>query len=171
MRALVRTYDGVITGMAVVAGLILAAIFVIIIYDVVVRTLGWQPPAGTSALSEYGMHYIALLAAPWLVRVKGHVFVESLVLVLPGGAARILERIVHVLCIAMCLALAWYSVEAIRETVKFGDSDIRSIIVPKWVLFAPMPVAFVLAAIEFGRFLVGHDTMYEGRGAGAGERI
>lgn len=171
MRALVRAYDGLIAAMAVVAGLILAFIFVIIVYDVVVRTMGVQPPAATSALSEYGMHYVALLAAPWLVRVKGHVFVESLVVVLPDGVARILEKLVHLVCIVMCLALAWYAVEAIREAVTFGDSDIRSIIVPKWVLFAPMPIAFVLCAIEFGRFLAGRDTMYEGRGAGAGETI
>ncbi|MDE0718498.1 MAG: TRAP transporter small permease subunit, partial [Rhodospirillaceae bacterium] len=98
MRHLVRLYDRLIVALAAVAGAMLAGVFVMIVYDVTVRALGYQPPAHTSALSEYAMLYMTLLAAPWVLRKKGHVFVEFLAGALPGGVRRGLRRSIYVLC-------------------------------------------------------------------------
>ena len=161
MRMLIRLYDRLIVALAAVAGAMLACVFVMIVYDVSVRTLGYQPPAHTSALSEYAMLYMTLLAAPWVLRNKGHVFVEFLATGLPGGARLLLRRSIHVLCILICLGMAYYGAVAADDYWTRGEQDIRSIVIAKWVIYAPMPVAFSLCAIEFGRFLFGVDDMYD----------
>ena len=38
--------------------------------------------------------------------------------------------------------------------------DVRSIDMPQWILFGPMPVCFFFLTIEFIRYLIGIDDMY-----------
>ena len=167
MRSLARAYDRLIMALAILAGAMLAGVFVMIVYDVTVRTLGYQPPFFTSALSEYAMLYMTLLAAPWVVRVRGHVYVESVTSMLRERTRHVIQKGVYVLCLVICLGLAYYGTRAGVEFLIRGDDDVRSIVIPRWVLYLPMPIGFVLSAVEFGRYLLGFDSMYEGRrGAG-----
>ena len=46
------------------------------------------------------------------------------------------------------------------ETIGSQELDIRSIDMPKWILFVPFPLGFTLVAIEFLRYLLGYDTYY-----------
>lgn len=162
MRSLIKAYDAVIVGLAVLAGAMVAAVFVMILYDVTLRATGFQPPIFTSALTEYALLYLTMLAAPWLVRTRGHVFVESFTLRLGRGARRVVERFVYLLCIALCLILSYYAVEQALDMASRGEEDWRSIVMPRWVLFAALPIGFVPAAVEFARFLFGRDSMYAG---------
>ena len=161
MRFLVRLYDRLIVALAAIAGAMLAGVFVMIVYDVTVRALGYQPPAHTSALSEYAMLYMTLFAAPWVLRNKGHVFVQFLAGSLPGPARRLLRRSIYVLCIVICLGLAYYGLIAALDYWERGELDIRSIEIAKWAFYAPLPVGFLLCAVEFARFLYGADDMYD----------
>lgn len=166
MQAVVRGYDRLVTAMAMTGCVLLAVMFVMIVYDVTVRTIGLTPPAATSALSEYFMLYVTMLAAPYLVREKAHVAVESIELVLPAAAMPWLARLVCIVCAVLSLLLAWYSVDGIVDAVQSGEVDIRSIIIPKWVLYAPLPVGFALSAVEFARLLLARTGLLVGRGAG-----
>ena len=102
MRSLARAYDRLIMALAILAGAMLAGVFVMIVYDVTVRTLGYQPPFFTSALSEYAMLYMTLLAAPWVVRVRGHVYVESVTSMLRERTRHVIQKGVYVLCLVIC---------------------------------------------------------------------
>ena len=168
MKALVKTYDAVIVGLATIAGAMVAAVFVAIVWDVSLRTIGLQPPLWTSALTEYALLYMTMLAAPWLVRVKGHVFVESLAMMLPIGVRRLVEKAVYLITILLCVVLAYFALDQGLEIAARGDEDIRSIVLPKWALYAPLPVGFGLSEIEFLRFLIGNDSMYAGRSLSEG---
>lgn len=159
-RLLIKAYDHVIVGLAIIAGSMVAGVFVAIIYDVLVRTLGFQPPFWTSALTEYALLYMTMLGAPWLLRLKGHVFVESVTLMLPPKVRGFVEKLVYVLCIAICLVLAYYATVMAIDIFQRGEQDIRSIIIPKWVLYPSLPIGFVLLSIEFMRFLFGKESMY-----------
>ena len=161
MRLAVRLYDRLIAVLAAVAGAMLAGVFVMIVYDVTVRALGYQPPAHTSALSEYAMLYMTLLAAPWVLRNKGHVFVEFLAGALPRTVRRVLRRGIYTLCIVVCLGLAYYGLLAALDYWERGELDIKSIVIAKWAYYAPLPIGFFLCAVEFARFLFGIDDMYD----------
>ena len=163
MKTVLRAYDRLIMALAVLAGAMMAAVFVSIIVDVAMRTAGLQPPYFVSALSEYALLYMTLFAAPWVVRIKGHVYVESLTSVLPSRVRLRIERFVLVFCIALCLILAYYSARTGYEIYLRGDEDVRSIVIDRWVLFVPLPVGLTLCATEFLRFLIGPDRMLSGR--------
>jgi hypothetical protein len=47
------------------------------------------------------------------------------------------------------------------EAIESGEIDMRSFEIPMWILFAPMPPCFLMCAMEFGRFLIGIDDMYD----------
>ena len=162
MRTLTRIYNAVIVGLAIVAGAMMAAVFLMIILDVVMRTAGLQPPLFVSALSEYALLYLTMFAAPWVVRIKGHVYVESLTSALPERARLVIERGMLVLCIVVCLVLAYYAAITGIEIAGRGEVDVRSIEIPRWVLFVPLPVGLTLSAAEFLRFLLGFDRTLSG---------
>ena len=64
--------------MAWIAGLLIAAMMVIITADVVLRNLGYQSSAHFFTFTEYALLVVPCLGAPWLVREKGHIYVEIL---------------------------------------------------------------------------------------------
>ena len=163
MKAIARAYDTLISGLAVVAGLLLAAIVVVVALDVVLRTAGFQPPAMTTAFGEYSLLFATMLASPWLVRARGHIVIESLVLIIPGALRRWIERLVLLLCIALCVTLAWVAFDMGLESLGRGDIDIRAIDMPKWILFASMAIGFAVMAIEFLRLLLTRGSLFSGR--------
>jgi C4-dicarboxylate transporter, DctQ subunit len=138
VRALARLHRRLITLLAGLAGALLALMALAIVLDVVVRNLGFQPPGHTLALTEYGLLYITMLAAPWLV------------------------RLVAALCILTCAVIGWYGLEVTLGHYRRGAMDVRSFDLPRWLLTASVPLSFGLMALEFARFLLGRDALHTG---------
>jgi TRAP-type C4-dicarboxylate transport system permease small subunit len=166
---LAAAYGRLLGALAALAAAILAAAVVLITLDVAMRNFGIQPPAHTLALTEYGLLYATMLGAPWLLRVHGHVHVEVVVNALPGPARAAADKIVCLLGIVACLAVAWASAEAAVANFERGTFDMRSFDMPKWLLLAPLPPAFAMMAGEFVRFLLGRAPLH-GEGPDLGGR-
>jgi TRAP-type C4-dicarboxylate transport system permease small subunit len=149
--------------LAVVAGMLLAAMVVAIVLDVVVRNLGLQPPEHTLTVTEYGLLYVTMLGAPWLVREKGHVYIELLTAAVSPRTRFWLTRVVYALCVLTCAVIFWFSLDVTIAHYQRDVIDVRSFDMPRWLLTASMPLSFGLMAIEFGRYLVGFDSMHTGQ--------
>jgi TRAP-type C4-dicarboxylate transport system permease small subunit len=162
MKLLSKAYDGLIVGLAILAGLMLVVIFVGIIVDVAIRTVGYNSLQWYSAIAEYCLLFSTMLAAPWLVRLKGHVVVESLTMAMPAPVRWAMAKAVYVLCIVLCLLFVYYGFVELVLALGAGELDLRSIDMPKWILFLPFPLGFTLVAIEFGRYLLGYGSYYTG---------
>lgn len=158
-------YVRLLVGLAILGGACLLFVEVAVVYDVVMRTWGGGGTSWVNPMTEYALMYSVTLATPWLVRNKTHVLIESLVDRLGHRGKRAVEWLVCLFCIVLCAVLAYYFTAMGYETAKWGEDDIRSITVPRWVLFAPFPPMFALSAIEFGRFLWGRDRLFSGHGA------
>lgn len=163
LRAVVSAYNFLIAALAVLAGATIVLGFVLIIVDVTLRTVGQRPPAFTSAVVEYMLLYFTLFAAPYLVRNKGHVYVDALVARLSGRVRGAVEKLAYVVCIATSLAFAVIGFKLAFDAVVSGSIEERSIDVPSWVDYAPVGPVFLLVAIEFTRYLLGKDSMYRHR--------
>lgn len=138
----------------------LVVICALVLVDVTAYAGGLGSIGWTSDVAAYGLLYATMLAAPWLVRVKGHVTLESIRRLLPGRMQRALEILVCCLSIATCLLLAWGGVLLIDDSIARGAVDYRVMAIPRWLLYLPLPVGFALMAVEFGRVLAGRDTLY-----------
>ena len=126
------------------------------------RNLGFQPPPHTLTLTEYALLYTTLLGAPWLVRIRGHVYIELVTAAVSPGVRAVMSRIVSAGCVVVCLVMAWYAFDVTLGDYQRGTDDIRSFDMPRWLLLAAMPIGFGLMAIEFGRFLIGRELMHTG---------
>ena len=124
------------------------------------RAAGFSPPPFTITYVEYALLYFTMFAAPYLVRTKRHVVIESFVALLPATTAKVVEKIVCLGCCAASLIVFVIAVQLLGDAWMSGEMDTRGIDIPLWVLYLPMPLCFFLLAIEFLRFLVGVDTMF-----------
>ena len=139
--------------MAVAAGFLMAAMMVTIFVDVLLRNLGYQSSAHFFTFSEYALLVMPCLGAPWLVREKGHVYVEILLMYLPPVPRRRFTVLIGIACVLVCLVLAWYGFEVTLRNYTLNDVDVRSMDMPRWMIVIFIPVAFLMMAIEFARFL------------------
>ncbi|MDA1323731.1 MAG: TRAP transporter small permease [Proteobacteria bacterium] len=160
MQLIAKTYGAAISALAAIAGVIVAAIFIVIVVDVLMRTAGLQPPSWTITYVEYGLLYFTMCSAPYLVRHKGHVVIESLVSVMPRGVQRFFEVVTYIACIGGTLIFTYQSILLLSETWISGRIDVRGVDIQMWILYFPMPLCFLIIAIEFARYLVGPDTIY-----------
>lgn len=67
------------------AGAVIFGVFLLIVTDVLIRTVGLKPWIYSSVLVEYGLLWFTMLAAPWLARNKAHVFIDAITLLLPAA--------------------------------------------------------------------------------------
>lgn len=158
-----RIHDGCVSGLVVVAGVLIAISIAMVITDVVMRATGHKPPGFTVAFVEYILLYFTLLCAPYLVREKGHVCVDVLVRALSGVRRASIEKLVYLLCVVVSLVFAVMGWSIFAEAIRFGYVDERSVDIPYWTLYFLFPISFGLIAIEFARYLFGAGSYYEQR--------
>lgn len=141
---------------------ILALVTLFILYDVIARNAGFPPFTHTLALTEYGLYYVTLLGAPWLVRKKHHVYMQLVTAVAPAALRPVICKLSYLLCALACGLICYYAGLVTVEAWIRGDQEVRSFDMPRWLIFAVMPVSFSLLTIEFSRYLAGFDGMYDG---------
>ena len=146
--------------MAWLAGALMVAMMAMIVADVGLRNMGFQGSAHFFTFTEYFLLLIALFGAPWLVREKGHIYIELLIGALPERARRALVTIVVVACIAVAGILAWYGAAITLQDYVGNEKDVRSFDMPRWILMAAMPLSFGMMALEFIRLLVRRESPY-----------
>ena len=162
MRHLIRIYDWLLSLMALIAAMTLVWLMVSVVISVMMRNFGIQPFAWLFTSSEYGLLYMTMLGAPWLVREKGHVHIELVTAALPPALRRIVSRLVAGLCVAVSLILAWYGLELFLTNIERNDFDVRAYFYPRWLLTITFPIAFSFMAVEFARFVFGSELMHSG---------
>jgi TRAP-type C4-dicarboxylate transport system permease small subunit len=60
---------------------------------------------------------------------------------------------IGLVCIALCLVLAWYGFGITFKDFANAEKDVRSLDMPRWMIVMWIPTAFFLMAVEFARFL------------------
>lgn len=141
--------------------ILIGFLVVLVTADVVVRSVGLRPLAWAPSTAEYLLLYACFLPMPALVRGKGHVFVEFLRAAMPGTLKRICEVAVYLTCIAICAYLGWVAFDQALVSWREGSYETRTFDMPKWLVYAPMVLGFWLSVIEWLRYLMGHDSLYD----------
>lgn len=158
-----RLYDFLVNLMAVVAAAMLVWLMVAIVWSVTMRNLGMQPYAWLFTSTEYGILYMTMLGAPWLVRRRGHVHIELVTAALPDLLRKIVSRTVALGCVLICGYLAWRGLLLVMTNIERMDFDVRAYFFPRWMLTIAFPLSFGLMAIEFSRFVFGPELMHSGK--------
>ena len=106
--------------------------------------------AWANEVSEAMLYLVTMLTAPWLLRQGQHIRVDIVLRAVPPHLGWIFEWIADVLGLVCCLAIAWYGARATLASFKAGSLSVKTLITPEWWMLAPLPVAFLLLAIEMG---------------------
>jgi len=143
------------------AKLLIGAVILLVVADVVARNMGLKAMTWAISASEYSLLYITFLAMPWLVRIKGHVFVVFLRALFPLPVQRLLEKLVYLTCILLCLYLGWVAWASMATAIQKGSFESRTFDMPKWAIFLPIFLGFALSALEWLRFLLTPASLYD----------
>jgi C4-dicarboxylate transporter DctQ subunit len=162
MPLVIRIYMILLHTMAFVAGMTLVWLMISVIASVAMRNFGIQPFAWLFTSAEYGLLYMTMLGAPWLVREKGHVHIELVTAALSPRVRQVVSRGVALACVLVCAVLAWKGLELVLTNIDRRDYDVRAYYFPRWILTASFPLSFGMMAIEFTRFVVGRELMHSG---------
>ena len=168
ISTLKRAYARLLLGLFVMSGAAIFGIFAAVVADVTIRALGFNPPAWTVPVSEYLLLYFTMAAAPWLVRKRGHVYVEILASQLPDRLRFLYGKIVALACCAASVVATWYGWTLFSGGLVSGELDMRAIDIPGWVIYVPLPIGFALIAIEFLGIAIGATALYPGSSQEAG---
>lgn len=161
LRRVPDYYEHALTGFFATGAAVLAVVLVLIVYDVAARNLGFRPFPHTLSITEYGLLYMTMLGAPWLVRNKHHIYLQVLTALVGQRWRARMAMFVYLVCATICALLCYYSVGLAMESFVRGDVEIRSFDMPRWVMFCVLPLSFFLMTIEFLRFLLGFDQMFD----------
>jgi C4-dicarboxylate transporter, DctQ subunit len=153
LKILFKAYNAALYGMAWCAGFLMAAMMVVICLDVALRNLGYQSSAHFFTFTEYALLMVPCMGAPWLVREKGHIYVEILLLSLRPRLQAAMTVLIGLLCITVCLVIAWYGFDVTLRDYLQNEKDVRSMDFPRWMVVGFIPLSFFMMAIEFARFL------------------
>jgi C4-dicarboxylate transporter DctQ subunit len=153
MKYVARGYDAVLYGMAYLAAFLMVAMMATITLDVVLRNLGYQSSAHFFTFTEYALLIVPCLGAPWLAREKGHIYVEIVLMSMGERWRKRMTMLIGVICIAVCLTVAWYGFEVTLRDYLQSEKDVRSMDFPRWMVVGFIPLSFFMMAIEFARFL------------------
>lgn len=164
-RQTARAYHGAVDGLAAAAGVILVGITAALVANVGFRLAGAGGLRGMVDAIEHGLMAATFLAAPWVLKHKGHVAVD-LLLGLMGARGRLwMGRLVQTFGALVSLVFAWSSVTALLIAFERGSMVRGILVVPEWIPLLAPSLAGLLLAIEFARQIAtGASPMHGGTG-------
>jgi TRAP-type C4-dicarboxylate transport system permease small subunit len=142
-------YGKLLNALAVVAALLLLAMVIIVTGDILLRNLFVKGFVWANEVSEYALYLITLLTAPWLLRRGQHVRLDLLLVALPKRGAWLLEAVGDAFGFIVCLIMIRYGAMMTYDAWRIGSITIKNLVFPEWWLLAPLPITFVLLAVEF----------------------
>ncbi|SVE22909.1 uncharacterized protein METZ01_LOCUS475763, partial [marine metagenome] len=165
LKAADDLWGKVLWGLMGVAAVYVALIMIAIVYVSAFRFFGLPYNPYTFPFIEYGFIFVLFLGSPWLIRNRGHVYIELLTAALSARHRKILSRIICLIAGLVCAVWAWYTwflfLERFEDIMAFDELRAQFDI-PLWISTVPFPVGFFLMAIEFLRFVFVSHPMHTG---------
>jgi TRAP-type C4-dicarboxylate transport system permease small subunit len=149
LERLSQSYGRLLESMVLAACVLLLGITVLIGLDVLLRNIGLGGIPPSNELSEDALYLITILAAPGLLRRGQHIRIDILLRMIPPKIAWLFEWIGDVVGIVCCAFFVWYGLRVTLASYLSGSISIKTLIMPEWWIFAPMPVCFLMVGIEF----------------------
>ena len=147
-----KVYGQFLARLALLGCAILLAMMLIIVGDVVLRNLAIpglpQGLAWSNEISELMLYLITMSVAPWLLRQGQHIRVDIMLQAIPARLAWSLEWVGDLIGFVCCIVIAWYGAKAAWSSYASGAVNIKTLVTPEWWALAPLPLVFILLAIE-----------------------
>ena len=167
LATLLKAQDLLVKALAVIAALTVVLMLYMTVGDVVSRWLGFGSWVSTLPLVEFSLLYFAIFSAPYLVRLKAHVAIDSFIKFAPPAFQRATLLVVLAVSSLACLICAVISLQMLEEAIATKEMVMGGIDLPFWMIAAPMPLGYLAVAIEFARMAFAGETLYGSESGGA----
>ena len=158
-----RAYHLLMHGCGAASALVIGVVALLVTCDVVARNVGLGGFSWVVEISEYSLPLATFLAAPWLLYKNEHVRVDILLTALPVTVARQIDRATDAVGLAVCVIFVWYGIKVIADSMQLGSMIIKTLVLPEWWTFVPLPVCFALLGIEFVRRMLTGSSVASGQ--------
>jgi len=170
---LARIYEQVLEACGLIAAVLVLAMTALIVADVLLRNLHDTsvfllrdlmralPPTipASVELTEYMLFYATTFAAPWLLKRGQHIRIDVVISRVRPIAGWTMELAADLIGLALSLLMTWYGFAmvlksagvSLLELKRVGDPTlvVKNLIFSEWYVLWPLPVMFLLLAIEF----------------------
>lgn len=153
MRLINRAIDMIINFMAGVATMIMGFLLISICYATFSRFVFNEPIARTVELAAYSLIYITFLSAPWLLKQRGHVSVDVILLFLGKRAKKTITLITDIVGMLISFVLFYYSYLVTLDNYISKITIMDSSNTPQYLLLIAIPISFIFLGIQFIRFI------------------
>ena len=158
-----RAYHALMHASGMAAALVIGVVVLLVTVDVVGRNIGLGGLPWAVEVSEYSLPLATFLAAPWLLYRNEHVRIDILLTLLPRGVARQIDRAADAVGLAVCLVFVWYGIKVIADSMRLGSMIIKTLVIPEWWTFVPVPICFALLGVEFVRRMLRGSGVVSGQ--------
>ena len=149
MERLADLYGQLLDAMLVATcGLLLAMTFLIGL-DVFLRNVGLGGIPPSNELSEHALYLMTILAAPALLRRGQHIRIDIVLRMLPLRIGWLLEWVGDVVGFVCSVLFVAFAVEVMLASFAAGSLSIKTLVIPEWWIYVPMPFCFLMLAVEF----------------------
>ncbi|HXD44288.1 MAG TPA: TRAP transporter small permease [Pseudolabrys sp.] len=149
MARLAELYGRLLDAMLVVTCVLLFAMTFLIGLDVLLRNVGLGGIPPSNELSEYALYLMTILAAPGLLRRGQHIRIDIVLRMLPPRVGWVLEWLGDIVGFICCLFFVVFALKVTWASYAGGSLSIKTLVMPEWWIFAPMPFCFLMLAVEF----------------------
>jgi TRAP-type C4-dicarboxylate transport system permease small subunit len=152
VQRLSEQYGRLLAGLSLAGCAVLFLTMLVICADVLLRNVrivpGMLGVSWANEVTEYALYLITMLTAPWLLRQGMHIRIDVLLRAIPRRLAWVCEWAVDIIALICCLTIAFYGAKAVLSSHAINGMVVKVLSIPEWCLLAPLPVAFILLAIE-----------------------
>ena len=144
-----RTLNRFIDISAIIAGTLLAAQFVSISIDVLLRYFFEHPLEWVIYSNEWSLFFIAFLGAAWLQRERGHVRMDLLLTHMGKHLQDFVEVLSSVFAIVISVVLMWFGIIRAHELFELGAYDFFKVdYVPLYLIYLVVPIGSFLLCLQ-----------------------
>ena len=139
-------------------GGVVAAVALFVVYEVFVRYVLNDPTKWVIQGSEYGLVYLAFLAAGPVLRDGGHTKMTIILERLGPRNSRYLDAVTSVVGLAVCAVFSWQTTTRIMESIARDATYKEGFAISQAVIWWVMPFAFMTMGLQFIRLFM--EQMY-----------
>lgn len=156
MNSLLKAHDYLCNTCYTIGGILLFFTAFTTSYDVFVRYFFNSPTIWSVDYVEYSLLFSTFLAAPWLLKIDGHVKVTFIHERLSKRTKTLVDIFNYSVGAIVCGILAWEGTMDTWESYIKGTLIVRPITIPKWVIMWVIPFGLFLLCTYFVRILLTH---------------
>ena len=148
-----KLIDYCINFLAGIAAALIGVLLVSISYATFSRYVFHDPKARVIELSAYSLIYITFLAAPWLLRSRGHINVDLILINLKGKVKTGLYLFNDTVGFIVTSLLFFFSYQVTLDNYVNNIKIMDSVGTPQFLLLISIPIGSLFLAVQFLRFI------------------